>query len=298
MDEGTEPFKSTIFDTALIFEGGGMRASYTAGTVNTLLENGIYFDNVYGVSAGSSHTVNYLSRDIPRIKKSFVDLLSDPHCIGLGYFLLGEGWFNSRYCYIDDAQPDGVLPYDIDAFRSNPAHACIAAFQCGTGKTVYWTEQDMQTTDDLMQRVRASSSMPFFMPMTEVAGMPYYDGGLAEGAGLLLPKAKRDGFKRFFIVLTRPKGYRKEPARKQTAIKTYYWKHPEVYDALVNRWREYNDVLDEMEQLERDGKALIVYPENMQVTNVEGRYPQLQRSYEDGYAQAQREVGRWKEFLS
>lgn len=38
--------KNNVFDTALIFEGGGMRGSYTAGVVNTLLENEIYFDKL------------------------------------------------------------------------------------------------------------------------------------------------------------------------------------------------------------------------------------------------------------
>ena len=57
-------------DVALIFEGGGMRASYTAGAVVTLLENNLNFGDVYGISAGSSHTVNYVSRDTVRTKMS------------------------------------------------------------------------------------------------------------------------------------------------------------------------------------------------------------------------------------
>ena len=61
-----------INDVALIFEGGGMRASYTAGAVVTLLENNLNFGDVYGISAGSSHTVNYVSRDTVRAKMSFV----------------------------------------------------------------------------------------------------------------------------------------------------------------------------------------------------------------------------------
>lgn len=292
-----QPLKSTIFDTALIFEGGGMRASYTAGMANVLLENGLFFDSVYGVSAGSSHTVNYLSRDIPRTKKSFVDLVKDRRYAGLGYFFLHEGWFNAHYCYQEVAKPDGALPFDIETFRANPAHACISGFQPDTGKTVYWTEEDMQTTEDLMIRVRASSSMPFFMPETVVDGIPYYDGGLGCDAGLLLPKAQLDGFERFFVVLTRPRGYRKVPPDHQKAIRYYYFRRPALYEALVNRWHVYNDILDELEQLERDGKAYLVYPENMQVSNVEGRYELLQKSYDDGYAQAQAELDRWKEFL-
>ncbi len=55
---------NTIKDTALILEGGGMRASYTAGFLTNLLENEIYIDYVAGISAGSSHTVNYSVRQI------------------------------------------------------------------------------------------------------------------------------------------------------------------------------------------------------------------------------------------
>ncbi len=62
-EQNNQLMQNNIFDTALIFEGGGMRASYTAGVVNTLLENELYFDFVAGISAGASHSVNYLSRD-------------------------------------------------------------------------------------------------------------------------------------------------------------------------------------------------------------------------------------------
>lgn len=53
-------YEPNIDDVALIFEGGGMRASYTAGVVTTLLERKLSFPKVYGISAGASHTVNYV----------------------------------------------------------------------------------------------------------------------------------------------------------------------------------------------------------------------------------------------
>ncbi len=70
--------ENNITDTALIFEGGGMRASYTSGFAHTLLENSLYFDYVAGISAGASNSVNYLARDTRRPKKSFVDLVLEP----------------------------------------------------------------------------------------------------------------------------------------------------------------------------------------------------------------------------
>ena len=44
--------ESTVRDVALIFEGGGMRNSYSAGAIGVMLEQGLFFDDVYGLSAG------------------------------------------------------------------------------------------------------------------------------------------------------------------------------------------------------------------------------------------------------
>ncbi|MDN6132479.1 MAG: patatin-like phospholipase family protein, partial [Corynebacterium casei] len=64
--------------TALLFEGGGMRASYTSGMVVALLEAGIHAPFVAGISAGASNTANYLSHDGPRARDSFTDFAADP----------------------------------------------------------------------------------------------------------------------------------------------------------------------------------------------------------------------------
>ena len=84
-------------DVALIFEGGGMRNSYTAPMVVELLARNLNFGCVYGISAGSSHTVNYLVRDATRARASFVELVKYPRFGGWGSFLRGTGYFNSPY---------------------------------------------------------------------------------------------------------------------------------------------------------------------------------------------------------
>jgi len=37
----------------LILEGGGVRCAFTLGLIDYFLDNDIYFENIYGVSAGS-----------------------------------------------------------------------------------------------------------------------------------------------------------------------------------------------------------------------------------------------------
>ena len=85
--------------TVLMLEGGGMRASYTAAMVSLLLENRVTFDYVCGISAGSSHAVNFLSGDIWRTRASFIDLVTEKEFGGVKTFLEGKGMFSAHWIY-------------------------------------------------------------------------------------------------------------------------------------------------------------------------------------------------------
>lgn len=290
---------SNVFDTALIFEGGGMRASYTCSLLNTLLENEIFFDNVYGLSAGASNAVNYISRDTDRAKRSFVDLVTDPDFGGIVTLLRHKGYFNADHIYQEAGLPGEFLPFDFETFVANPAKLTIESFNRDTGESVYWTKDDMPTIEDLMIRVQASSTLPLLMPPPKIGEARYYDGGLGEGAGFLLPKAKRDGFDRFLIVRTRPREYRKGPSKGLTSAFTNIalWGRPYVTKALRDRWSRYNALCDEIEELEKADSAYVFYANKMAVSSGETDLAKLEASYADGYAQAQAELPAIKDFL-
>lgn len=288
--------KSNVFDTALIFEGGGMRASYTSAIAAALLEEGIFFDHVYGVSAGSSNTVNYLSRDIERTRKSFVDIVSYPRFGGYGYLLTHRGWFFARNIYQEMGKPEGLLPFDMKSFIENPAKATICSLERDTGTTRYWTKEDMLTLDDMTARVRASSTMPVIMPPIRIDGQYCYDGGLAEGNGLLIPKAQADGFERFFIVRTRPKGFRK-PTSVSPWLRRFFWRRPYIQQAFDAWGPGYNAMCDEVERLEAQGRAFVVYAEDMTAENNSTDIALLRRNHAAGAAQAMRDMPKWKAFL-
>ena len=153
------PLENNVHNCALVIEGGAMRASYVSGLVNVLLEQGIYFDYVCGISAGSTVATNYVSRDMVRTKRSFVDFAANPQMGGLKSFLNRRGFFNADYDYLGCIE-DGSMPFDWQTFQANPARVRIQAFQRDTGRTVVWGRDHMQTLEDLMACVRASSSPP------------------------------------------------------------------------------------------------------------------------------------------
>ena len=51
----------------LVLEGGAMRGMFTAGVLDTFLDNDIKMDSVVGVSAGALFGVNYLSGQKGRV---------------------------------------------------------------------------------------------------------------------------------------------------------------------------------------------------------------------------------------
>ena len=287
-----------VGDVALLFEGGGMRASYTCASAITLLELGVAFDFVCGLSAGASNTVNYLSRDIVRMRKSFVEIASDPRFGGWKSFVQGKGMFSAHWLYQEAGLPDGPLPFDFDTFRSNPARLAIQAFDRDSGETVVWTKDDMPTLDALMRRVRASSTLPLAMPPIEIDGRTFYDGGLGRGGGIALDLALQAGYDRVFAVLTRRRGYRKvAPGRSGRATADLYLRYPRVREALLTRHERYNETLDRLEDMAAEGRALIVYADKMAVESSTTDLAALEKSFSDGYAQAQAEAPRWLEWL-
>lgn len=288
-------------NTVLMLEGGGMRASYTAGTVSTLMEQNITFGHVCGISAGSSHTVNFLSGDIWRTRASFVDLAMAPEFGGVKTFLQGKGMFSAHWIYEEAGLPGEVLPFKFDDFWANPTPCSIQAFDRDSGESVVWRKEDLNTLENLMVRVRASSTLPVAMPAVHIDGRVYYDGGLGTGGGIPLQLALDSGCERIFAVLTRPKGFRKpapDIGKAARAVVEGYKKYPFVRQALLTRNQRYNAELDKLERLAEEGRAYIVYSDKMAVENSTTDIERLRASYFDGYAQAQAELPKWIEWLS
>ena len=243
--------------TALIFEGGGMRASGTSPVVVKLLQEGVVFPHVSGISAGSSNTINYLGGDIERTKQCWVDFLADPNIGGLHTFVRGRGYFNAEYIYEHTTDAHEALPYDFNAFKNHPAQMRIGAFRVSDGATVYWDRESVRDRQDLMKKVRASSSMPGLMLPTEIDGELYVDGAIGPSGGIPLDAAMADGYENFVVIMTRPRSYRKGPPSRPQFYQRYFHDYPTVAEALTKRWFHYSRTRDQLFELERQGLAAI-----------------------------------------
>ena len=291
------PEITRIGDTALIFEGGGMRASLTSAMVVTLLEAGLSFDWVAGISAGASNTVNYLSRDARRARRSFVEFAADDQFGGMKHFLRGEGLFNAEYIYQRAGVEGAALPFDWTTFAASESQMRIIAFDAESGTEVVWTQDDVPRVEDLMVRVRASSTMPGLMPPVHLDGHVYVDGAMGPDGGIALSQAQAEGFEKFVIILTQERGYRKEPQRFPAVYRGIFRRYPAVADALLTRWTRYNETRERVFALEEEGRAHVFAPEIMPVANSTRDLSRLAAAHRMGLSQSRRELPALREFV-
>ena len=76
---------------ALALEGGSLRCMFSAGAVDVMMEQGLWSDGVFGVSAGALTGVNYVSRQVGRTAQVNLDYVNDKRYLGLGNLICGGG---------------------------------------------------------------------------------------------------------------------------------------------------------------------------------------------------------------
>lgn len=290
-------------NTALIFEGGGMRNAYTAAVVETLLENNIIFPKVYGISAGTVLAACYASRDPRRAKATFTESVRKVDKNVVANLLRGEGVFDLQYILEGlsemNAVEDNEWTFHFERFKGGETDVHIEAFNVATGDTVAWTREDMHTLTDVMERVRASCSYPLFTPLAEIDGQRYVDGGMGTSHGICLDAAIQDGFERFFVVRTQERTYRMPdlPLAKKEAYRIAYAKYPKVVHALEARPQAYNRLLDRLEGLCEAGTAYVFCPDSMPISYKTFDYDALCKAYDLGLTQCKQELPTWEAWL-
>ena len=264
-------------NTGLVLEGGGLRGVFTCGVLDCFMDHGIRFPFAVGVSAGACNGLSYMSGQRGRAKSSNIDLMDKHHYIGLKYLLTQRNIMDFKLLFEDF--PERIIPYDYDAYFSNPARFVMVTTNCLTGKAEYFEEKS--SSKRVMDIVRASSSLPFVSPITYVDGVPMLDGGIVDS--IPVRYALSQGYERLVVILTRNKGYRKQNSEMRAA-KVFYRKYPNLQKALSERNAVYNQTMDLIERLEDEGRITVIRPiRPVEVGRMEKDTAKLTMLYQEGY---------------
>lgn len=278
-------------NVGLVLEGGGMRGLYTCGVLESFMEKDLYFNYVIGVSAGACNAVSYISRQQGRNEKVIIGYVDDWRYMSLRNLLLHKSYFGMDFIF--DEIPNRHVPFDYETFQKASGRFLVGTTDCRTGKPVYLSKEEL---GEKYEALRASSSLPLLSPVIKYKGYDLLDGGIADS--IPIKKAIQDGNDRNVIVLTRNKGYRKSPGKFNALLKWKYRSYPLLVEAILNRYKMYNDTLDYIEKLEQEGKVLVIRPlQPLKVGRLEKNPQRLSALLNSGYEDASHRYRQIKEFV-
>jgi predicted patatin/cPLA2 family phospholipase len=271
-------------NTGLVLEGGGLRGVFTCGVLDCFMDHGIRFPFTVGVSAGACNGLSYMSGQRGRARSSNIDLMEKHHYVGFKY-LITQGCIMDYKLLFEDF-PEKIIPYNYDAYFSNPDRFVMVTTNCLTGEAEYFEEKS--SSERVMSIVRASSSLPFVSKITYVDGVPMLDGGIVDS--IPVQYALDQGYEKLVVILTRNKGYRKKEGKMRIA-KAFYRKYPELQKALSVRNIRYNQTMDLIEKLEAEGRITVIRPiRPIEVGRIEKDTTKLAALYQEGYEVAEQYI--------
>ena len=264
--------------TGLVLEGGGMRGLYTGGVLDCLMDQRIQTDYVIGVSAGACNGVSYVSGQRGRNLRINTEYVTDKRYVGVHNLLHTGSMFGMDFIF--DEIPHRLDPFDYTAFLASPCEFVAGVTDVLTGRPAYFGREDMQGHSTIL---RASSAIPCFSPMVPYKGRDYLDGGTSDP--IPVRRALADGCDKVVVVLTRERGFVKQPESGRAVYRRKYKAYPAMIEALERRHEIYNETLAFLRTLEADGTALVIAPEApLGLSRFEKKVENLKRAYETGYA--------------
>ena len=258
----------------LVLEGGGWKGLYTLGVLDYLMEHGVNFSSVVGVSAGALSAVGYVAGQIGWGARIDLTYRHDQNYCGIGALFRDHGVTGFSYLF-DDIMRERPLD---EARLNDPARRlAVSATNLQTGEVEYFERGSC----DIFKAVQASASVPYVSRPVLINGVPYLDGGCAEK--IPFPWAETCGEEKIVVIRTRELSYRRKPGAPKIAG-LLYRKYPAFVQALAAANEEFNRTVDLLEEKAAADELFLIAPsETVTVTRFDGDLEKLGALYWLGY---------------
>ena len=130
----------------LILEGGTFRPIFSAGIMDVMVQQGIEFPYVIGVSAGITNGVSYVSKQVGRNLDVLLKYRHDKRYMGAGNLLKCQSLFGLDFIYSDI--PEIHNPFDYDTYYSYQGRVLVGVTNAVTGKAEYLDGLKMDEKED------------------------------------------------------------------------------------------------------------------------------------------------------
>lgn len=239
--------------------GGGTRGIFGAGVLDRCMDLGIRFDHFVGVSAGSANGASYIAGQKGRNFVFYNDFAFRKEYMSFDNFKKTGSYIDLDYIYGILSNEDGEYPLDYDAMMADPCGFEVVATNALTGRAIYFRKEEMERNK--YDFFKASSCVPGINKPYYVGKIPCYDGGLADP--IPYKRAFRAGCDKVVVILTKPRDTVRNSGKDRLLAAAIAWEYPKAAETWINRANVYNKSVSEIFELEKEGKVLIIAPENI-----------------------------------
>lgn len=178
--------KNTNKKRVLVLSGGGSKGAYQVGALKKLVEHGVVWDSVHGISVGSLNGLFISSFNKEELKDNFFKLEKIWTEVIKGNKTLYKPWlpFYLNYpasFFIGSLFSTKPLKkflykhYNIESIKKSLVDFNVGVTSLTDGK---YELKNKNECEDIIKWVLASSSFPLAFPPQKINGKKYVDGGI------------------------------------------------------------------------------------------------------------------------
>lgn len=275
--------------TVFVLEGGAMRGLYSAGVLDTFLQNNISTNAIYGVSAGALFGINFKSKQIGRAIRYNLKYAHEKNYMGLYSLVTTGDIMNKEFCF--NKLVNELDKFDFETFDNSPIDFFAVVSNVETGKAEYLKIKNAKKDLEIL---RASGSMPFVSRLVEVNNKKYLDGAITDP--IPFQKALDEGYEKIIVVLTRPQNYEKR--KENLPYNLVYGKYPNFIKTANEQYKRYNETLALIEKYENEGKIVVLRPScDLKIARVEKNLEKLKAIHKLGVDDCLANLEKIKNYL-
>ena len=276
----------------LVLEGGGMRALFTAGVLDALLDvKELNIDGIVGVSAGALFGANYVSGQKERAIRYNKKYARDKRYMGLYSWIITGNAVNKEFAFYEI--PFKLDVFDQEKFKESKIDFHVVMTNIENGQAEYILIEDVL---EQMEYLRATSALPFASKIIEINGKKYLDGGISDS--IPIDYCESLGYDKIILILTRPEDAHKND-KLSFLYKLVYRKYPNLVERLINMGKDYEIVLKKIKDLENKNKIFDIRPPQvLKIGRLEKNEDKIQNVYDIGLNTGKKEIDNLLKYLN
>lgn len=269
--------------------GGGFRDIYGVGVLDYCLDHHISFDLCLAVSAGGANMASFIAGQRGRNLKFYTEYGQRKEYVSLKNFIRTGNYINLDYVYGFLSNDGGEYPLDYDAFEKNPTDLIVVAEEAESGRTRYFKKNDVHRNDYGI--FMATASLPGINRPYVRDDIAYFDGALADPVPI--DKALSEGCDKIVVLLSWPVLKKRTSGKDRAMAGIIGKKYPMAAENLKKRASRYNAGVLKALELEKEGRALVLAPEETDgVRTLSRDCRALMKLYERGYKDGEK-IAKW-----